>query len=54
MKLKDVVKILKSKPQEQEVNFIVVNKDGAIVAMELQGRNIDITKIHELFSKLGN
>jgi hypothetical protein len=49
MKLKDVVEILSKKDQNLEVNYIVVETDGAIVAMQLDGDHFDVKKVCKSF-----
>lgn len=50
MKIRDLIEGLKHKDQNAEVQFIVTQKaDGAVVAMDLQGRNIDLGKLVAFF-----
>lgn len=50
MKIRDLIAGLKRKDQNAEVQFIVTQKaDGAIVAMNLEGRNIDMGKLVAFF-----
>ena len=50
MKTKDMIKILKTKNQEQEVEFLVVDKrTTGIVAMELTSETADLGKLFKAF-----
>ena len=51
MKLKDGIEILKTKDQEQEVQYIVASVDGDIIAMEANDEFVDVMKFLKAFKR---
>jgi len=49
MKLKQLVKLLQSKNQNEEVEFVVVSKEGAIVCMKMENQAQKLVKVLQLF-----
>jgi predicted SnoaL-like aldol condensation-catalyzing enzyme len=50
MKIKDLILILKKKPQNQNVEFIVVTDEGQLVAMELERTAKDMSAVIKLMT----
>jgi hypothetical protein len=50
MKLRDAIDVLKKKPQDEEVHFMVFDKEGGIVAMDIEGR--DLTGLFKELAKI--
>lgn len=51
MKIKDLIKNLKTKDQDAEVEFIVCKTDGEIVCMKVESKAADIVKMLKLFKQ---
>jgi hypothetical protein len=50
VKIKDLVRILQTKPQNDEIEFVVVRTDGMLVTMDLESSANDMSKILRLFT----
>jgi hypothetical protein len=48
--VKKLIEILNTKNPKDEVEFVVVRTDGALMTMDLSGPNVDLTKILKLFT----
>lgn len=51
MKLKQLIALLKTKPQIEDVEFIIVTKAGRIVAMDIEANAHDIAQLLRAFGK---
>ena len=51
MKLSQVIEILQTKDQDQEVQYIVASVDGQIVAMEAKDEFVDVMKFLKAFKR---
>jgi hypothetical protein len=51
MKLKDVIKVLSKKDQNQEVEGIISTVEGQLVFMEIEKSAEDMAKVLNLFAK---
>jgi hypothetical protein len=49
MKIKDLINVLETKNQNDDVEYIVVKPDGAIVAMFIERKAVDIINALRLF-----
>lgn len=51
MEIRDLIKILKTKDQSLDVEFLVVEKDTSIVCMELTSEVCDQEKLFKSFKR---
>ena len=49
MNIKKLISILKTKDQKTEVEFIVTDKKGNLVTMELETKTKDMVKLLKMF-----
>lgn len=49
IKVKDLVKILKGKDQNADVEFVVVKTDGTMVCMDLKGQTRAMASLLKMF-----
>jgi hypothetical protein len=51
MKIKDLVKNLKTKDQDAEVEFIVCKTTGELVCAQIESKAADLAKLLKIFSR---
>lgn len=51
MTLKDLIALLKTKDQSQEVEFIVCSKSGKLIAMDVEANATDLITVLNAFGK---